>query len=196
MTAVHDRPAQQSGKITVEEFEELSAGAPEHVSLEFLFERVGVKAVPDGDHGSIIVWLIRQCMQSRPGLDVYPDQGLKVETYRSGRARPDAVVVPRRHFAGQSEWASPEGVLMAVEVTSFDDDTDQRDRVEKPKAYAESAIPLYLLIDRDANELTVHFEPVDGKYSKTHMVPFGTSLTIPEPLGITLTTDELLDYIR
>jgi len=197
VTAVHERPVEQTGnKVTVEEFEELAAGAPELMSLEFLFGKVGVKAVPDGDHGSIIVWLIRQCMQSRPELDVYTDQGLKVETYRNGRARPNAVVVPRRHLAGQPEWSSPEGVLMAVEVTSFDADTDQRDRVEKPRAYAEAAIPLYLLIDRDTCEATIHSEPANGKYASTHLVPFGEPIAIPEPVNLTLDTEELGDYIR
>ena len=197
MTAVHERPVEKTGQtITVEDFEELAAGAPEHVSLEFLYGEVGAKVMPDGDHGSIVIWLLRQCMHSRPALDIYTDQGLKVETYRSGRARPDALVVPRRHFAGQPEWASPNGVLMAVEITSFDNDTDRRDRVDKPKAYAEAGIPLYLLIDRDSNELTIHSEPEDGKYHRLLLAAFGTALPIPKPLGITLNTEELLDYIR
>ncbi|MFE0509953.1 hypothetical protein [Streptomyces sp. NPDC058964] len=38
------------------------------------------------------------------------------------------------HFAGHGEWADPKGVLLVVEVTSHDSDTDRRDRQEKPVA--------------------------------------------------------------
>jgi Uma2 family endonuclease len=197
VTVVHDRPVRHAGeKITVEEFEELESGTPELVSLEFLYGRVEVKAVPDGDHGTIVVWLIRQCMQSRPELDVYTDQGLQVESCRKGRARPDATLVPRRHLAGQGEWASVDGVLLTAEVTSFDEDTDQRDRVEKPRAYAEAGIPVYLLIDRDHHEITVHAEPVDGRYTDVHTTAFGKQVRLPAPVDMLLDTEELTDYIR
>ncbi|SER50058.1 Putative restriction endonuclease [Streptomyces qinglanensis] len=49
----------------------------------------------------------------------------------------------------QGEWADPAGVLMTVEVTSYDSDTDRRDRQEKPAAYAAAGIPVCLLVDRD-----------------------------------------------
>ena len=197
MTAVHERPVDAtSGGMTVEEFEELEAGAPETVSLEFLFGKVGVKAVPDGDHGTIIVWLIRQCMQSRPDLDVYTEQGVKVEQYRQGRARADAVVVPRWHLAGQPEWAAVEGVLMAVEVTSFDEDTDQRDRIDKPRAYAEADIPVFLLVDRDSGRFVVHSRPSAGTYAESSSVPVGERVTIPEPIDMVLDSEELKKHIR
>ena len=31
---------------------------------------------------------------------------------------------------------------MAVEITSYDSDTHKRDRIEKPRAYAEAGIPV------------------------------------------------------
>ena len=61
-----------------------------------------------------------------------------IETCREGRARPDGSLVPADAFVGQGEWADPAPVLMVVEVTSYDSDTDRRDRVEKPRAYAET----------------------------------------------------------
>jgi Uma2 family endonuclease len=197
VTAVHDRPVQKAGsRITVEEFEELASGAPEDVSLEFLFGKVGEKAVPDGDHGTIIVWFVRQFVLNKPELDVYTEQGMQVEAYRKGRARPDAVVVPRWHLAGQPEWADSEGVLMAVEITSFDDDTDQRDRVDKPRAYAETGIPVYLLVDREAKEFVVYSEPSGGRYATRRAVPIGERLALPAPVDILLDSDELKDRIR
>ncbi|AIV36454.1 hypothetical protein NI25_25740 [Streptomyces sp. CCM_MD2014] len=58
--------------------------------------------------------------------------GLTVESYREGRARPDGSPVPSHAFAGAGEWADPAPVLMVVEVTSYDSDTDRRSRVDRP----------------------------------------------------------------
>lgn len=197
MTAVHDRPVKRDGAhITVVEFEELVSGAPEKVFLELLNGRVGVKAVPDGDHSEMILWLQTQCMQHRPDLGLYAEAGLKVETYRQGRARPDGTLAARGTFAGKGEWAGVDGVLMTVEVTSFDGDSDRRDREEKPRAYAESGIPIYLLIDRETAEITVHAEPVKGRYTDVHTVALGKVCHLPAPVDITLETEGLKDYIR
>ncbi|WP_405616188.1 MULTISPECIES: Uma2 family endonuclease [unclassified Streptomyces] len=81
-------------QMSVEEFEQVAHRTPETVKLEFINGKLEVKPVPDGDHGTIIVWLMRQCMRQLPELDVYGEQGLKIESYRQGRARPDAVLVP------------------------------------------------------------------------------------------------------
>ncbi|WP_153457192.1 Uma2 family endonuclease [Streptomyces smaragdinus] len=181
--------------MSVEEFEELASHAPETVTLEFINGRIGVKSVPDGDHGAIIMWLLRQCMQARPELDLHIEQGLRVDQYRSGHARPDGVLAPIAHFAGQGEWAEPGDSLMVVEVTSYDYDTDKRDRVEKPVAYAETGIPVYLLIDRGSCEAVVHSEPEDGKYRAVRSHPFGSTFEIAD-LGITLNTEILKQYVR
>lgn len=185
-----DRP-----QMSVEEFEELAAHAPETVTLEFLNGKIGVKAVPDGDRGAIIMWLPRRCMQARPELDLHVEQGLRVDRYRSGHARPNGVLAPIAHFAGQGEWADPSGVLMVVEVTSYDHDTDKRDRVEKPVAYAEAGIPLYLLIDRSTCEAVIHSEPEDGKYRAVCSHPFGHTFELAD-LGIALETEALKQYVR
>lgn len=184
-----DRP-----QMSVEEFEELARRAPEMVRLEFVNGKVQVKPVPDGNHGEMVMWLLKQCMRQRPELSLYPEQGLKVEAYRKGRARPDGVLAPEENFVGQGEWAEPAGVLMAVEVTSRDTDTNRRDRVEKPYGYAAVGIPLYLLVDRDAWSLTVHAEPKNGEYRTTSTYDFGEVVQLPAPVGITLETEKLKDY--
>ncbi|MFD3917737.1 Uma2 family endonuclease [Streptomyces sp. NPDC058595] len=184
-----DRP-----QMSVEEFEELARRAPEMVRLEFINGKVQVKPVPDGNHGEMVMWLLKQCMRQRPELSLYPEQGLKVEAYRKGRARPDGVLAPEENFVGQGEWAEPTGVLMAVEVTSRDTDTNRRDRVEKPYGYAAAGIPLYLLVDRDAWSLTVHAEPKNGEYRSTSTYDFGEVVQLPAPVAITLETEKLKDY--
>jgi Uma2 family endonuclease len=180
--------------MSIDEFEELARRAPENVRLEFINGKVQVKPVPDGTHGTIVMWLLKRCMQQRPDLELYMEQGLKVEAYRNGRARPDGALVPEEHFLGQGEWADPAGVLMTVEVTSRDHDTDRRDRIEKPDCYASAGIPIYLLIDRDECTVTVHFEPKDGSYRSRTSRPFGAVMELPQPVGITLETEKLKDY--
>ncbi|MFF7648255.1 Uma2 family endonuclease [Streptomyces sp. NPDC007983] len=184
-----DRP-----QMSIEEFEQLARTAPETVTLEFISGKLEVKPAPDGDHDDIIMWLVEKCMQQRPDLWLYRERGLKTESYRKGRARPDGTLAPRKHFAGHGEWSDPKGVLMAVEVTSNDADTDQRDRLDKRDGYAAAGIPVYLLIDRDDCTVTVHCEPEDGKYRSLTTRPYGAVIKIPDPIGITLETEELEDY--
>ncbi|MER6048937.1 Uma2 family endonuclease [Streptomyces sp. BHT-5-2] len=194
MTALADPP-----HITVpEHFEEAArilARLEEGARLELIDGKVRSKPMPDGDHGLIIEWLMRICIQARPELWLY-DQGLKVQTYRNGRAQPDGSLAPTGSFGGQGEWADPEPVMMAVEVTSHDSDTEQRDRVEKPRAYAETGIPLYLLIDRKSGQVSVYSEPDGERYEIVHTVPFGKSLHLPDPVGITLETEPLKDWVN
>src|SRR5688572_4322946 len=126
MTVTTDRP-----HLDTDDFDEvfrILARTTEGVRLELIDGKLRSKAVLDGDHGRIIQWLTRICMQARPELWLHPDQGLKVQEYRKGRARPDGSLAPSDAFVGQGEWADPDQVLMAVEVTPYDSDTDERDR--------------------------------------------------------------------
>ncbi|MFF3730060.1 Uma2 family endonuclease [Streptomyces sp. NPDC002476] len=185
--------------LTQEVFEDLARHAiraEEALRLEFVNGKLGVKAVPDGDHGRIIAWLTRICMQSDPGNWLFAEQGLRIGTYRKGNARPDGSLASLDTFVGQGEWASPDGVLMVVEVTSYDEDTDRRDRVEKPRAYAETGIPVYLLIDRDTCEVKVHSEPDGVRYERVVTVPYGKTVELPDPVGIELDTEPLKDWVR
>ncbi|WKX71237.1 Uma2 family endonuclease [Streptomyces sp. XD-27] len=190
--------AERTSHMLVEDFEQIASAAPKTVTLEFINGRIEEKCAADGDHETIVMWLLRQCMQARPEFDLHTGQGLKVGAYRNGRARPDGSLAPVAHFAGQGDWAEPDGVLMTVEVTSYDRDTDRRDRNEKPAAYAAAGIPVYLLIDRDACAVVVHTNPHPerGCYLDIHKAPFGEQVAIPDPVGITLDTEVLKNYVR
>lgn len=181
-------------QMSTEEFEELARRAPELVRLEFIHGKVQVKPVPNGNHAEIVKWLQKLCMQHRPDLWLYPEQGLAIETYRKGRARPDGVLAPDEHFAGAGEWAVPTGVLMTAEATSHDADTNRRDRVEKPDGYAAAGIPVYLLVDREACSVTVFTEPEKGTYRSATTRPFGAVVELPAPVGFTLDTEKLKEY--
>ncbi|MEV5832308.1 Uma2 family endonuclease [Nocardia sp. NPDC052112] len=131
--AMADRPRMLSA-----EFEQLARHSGETVTLEFLYGKLGVKAVPDGDHAEIIRWIARQILPLRGELWLYQEVDIKVDKYRNGRARADGVLAPDGSFAGQGCWVDPDPAVMVVEVTSYDSDIDRRDRVEKPRAYAEA----------------------------------------------------------
>ncbi|AQS68820.1 Uma2 family endonuclease [Streptomyces pactum] len=190
--------AEHTSQMSVDEFETIASTAPETVTLEFIDGRIGVKRVTDGDHDTIVSWLAKRCMQARPDLDLYHARGLRVDAYRQSRARPDAVIAPEAHFAGHGEWADPAGALMVVEVTSYDSDTDRPDRHEKPAAYGQAGIPLYLLIDRDNRTVTVHSSPDRrvGGYRDARVTKFGETLVLPDPVGIELDTEILKSYVR
>ncbi|MGI5338941.1 Uma2 family endonuclease [Streptomyces sp. CA-181903] len=178
----------------VEEFEELARSAPETVRLELINGRIEVKPVPDGDHREIVMWLQDVCRDRRPDMRLYAEASLKVESYRKGRAIADAALAPRKHFAGHGDWSDPKGVLMVVEVTSDDADTNRRDRMEKPVGYASAGIPVYLLVDRERRMVTVYSDPEDGTYLSSVSRPYGAPVSLPEPVAFILETEELKDF--
>ena len=85
---------------------------------------------------------------------------------------------------------------MVVEVTSYDTDIDKRDREEKPRAYAQTDIPVYLLIERDSCERLLYSEPEDGAYASLTRRPFGKTVELPDPVGVSLDTEPLKDWVR
>ncbi|KAA6220861.1 Uma2 family endonuclease [Streptomyces albofaciens JCM 4342] len=176
--------------LSQEQFEELAhlgLRVEEALRLELINGRIREKPIPDGDHAEIIAWLTRLCTQIDAGWWLHVGQGLRVEKYRKGNARPDGCLASSDAFVGQGEWADAEGVLMAVEVTSRDYDTNRRDREEKPKAYAEAGIPVYLIVD--PNDATWHVLQLDGRhYVETAKGIFGQEIPMPEPMGFTVRT--------
>lgn len=193
MTAVEEDP------ILTDEFESIARTVEretEGVQLELIGGRLGVKRVPDGDHNRILNWLLLLLMPLNPRLFLHvAGQGLAVGTYRKGRARPDGVLAPPDAFVGTGEWGLPDPVVMTVEVTSHDSDSNSRDRVDKPIAYAQAGIPIYLLIDRDSGEVVVHSRPGEERYQDVHSYAFGLEVVLPEPVGITVDTTPLLDWV-
>ncbi|MEV7519659.1 Uma2 family endonuclease [Streptomyces sp. NPDC091371] len=194
MSVMTERP-----HMSTERFEHLAriaAREEEGLRLEFIGGVLRSKAMPDGDHGRIILWLTRICMQHHPDFWLHPGQGIKAEQYREGRAIPDGVLAHEDAFVGQGDWVDPGPILMAVEVTSWDSDTERRDRIEKPRAYAETGIPVYLLIDRLKCQVVVHSDPDGTGYETVRTVPFGREVQLPDPVGINLQTEPLKDWVR
>ncbi|MFF3624851.1 Uma2 family endonuclease [Streptomyces sp. NPDC002467] len=102
---------------------------------------------------------------------------------------PDIAVVPRELAKGGGALL-PDQTLLIVEVTSESD--AETDRVVKRKRYAEYGAPLYLLIDRVEETVTLFSGPGRLGYTRTEGPhPFGAALRLPEPFGIVLDTSEL-----
>ncbi|GAB3712665.1 Uma2 family endonuclease [Nocardiopsis nanhaiensis] len=179
-------------------FEHLAEQAFEadRVRMEMFNGKVWVHRVTDGAHAGILAWLMREFVAHRPDLDLITSGlGLKVDSYRKGRSRPDGVLVPVGHFDDAGEWADPEGVLAVVEVTSWDADTHARNRVEMPAAFAATVIGVYLLVDRDANAVVVHSRPVQGQYLDRSAHPYGEAVPVPGT-GVVLDTGPLERFTR
>ncbi|MBB6171649.1 Uma2 family endonuclease [Nocardiopsis mwathae] len=198
LIAQHTPPSGQPRlPMSPELFEELAriADREEDVKLEYINGKVWAEPVPDSDHAAIISWLFAQFVPYRAEIEMLTGQGIKVDGYHNGRAIPDGIIAPKRHFHGQGEYPDPDGVIAAIEITSWDTDTHTRDRVEKPRSYAQSGIGVYILIDRDTDAVIVHSRPEGGLYREISEFPYGEPVTLPG-LGITLDTEELKDFAR
>ncbi|MFF3221919.1 Uma2 family endonuclease [Nocardia suismassiliense] len=181
-----------------EEFEELARAAAriaEGLRLEFVEGKLGVKPPPDGNHSCVMQWLIRLCLRHRPELWLSSSRGLAVGDDRTGRARPDGTLAAADAFVGKGEWANADPVLMVVDVTSHDEDTNRRHRTDRFHAYAATGIPVYLLIDRDARDVAAYSEPSAGRYTNVSTVAFGAELPLPKPVDITLDTEPLEQWV-
>ena len=132
--------------------------------------------------------------QSSTEFDYLPNKGLIVPTAERGRTErmiPDATFAPAELevFHNDKSWIEPDGIALVVEVTSS---RPQRDRVAKRHGYARAGIPLYLLVDREEERVTLFGGPDGDDYGHSDQVPFGKSLAIPEPFGVELDTSKLV----
>ncbi|MFI0937309.1 Uma2 family endonuclease [Streptomyces sp. NPDC021020] len=189
--------ARRQPHVLPEEFDRLADYAAREVEglrLELIGGSPVFKPRPDGRHTTVTAWLARQCMERRPEWGLHVGLGLRVGAARDGRAVPDATLLPVGRLPGSGQWADPEGVLMTAEVTRGDWASSWRNRVEKPRAYAEAGIPVYLLVDLDTCRFTVHSRLEQGTYALRLAVPFGQPLPLPDPVGMELDTQQLLSW--
>ncbi|WP_231626766.1 Uma2 family endonuclease [Streptomyces apocyni] len=106
---------------------------------------------------------------------------------------PDLVVMPTDLIeAADPEVCDPldaSEALLVAEITSRGNATE--DRTKKYRAYALSQVPMYLLIDRFDTRgamATLFTEPQDGTYKQSDPVPFGKTLSLPEPFDVAIDT--------
>ncbi|WP_378739783.1 Uma2 family endonuclease [Nocardia brasiliensis] len=178
--------------VTLAEFEVLERASSEEVDVELIDGRVYVVPVPDGEHDEYARIIGDQVRDHCPDLRLLHERGLRIPAYRESRARVDGAVAPRGYFRDQPPWSDPAGVLMIVEVTSGRERDADVDRIAKRDAYAQGAIPAYLLVDRHRGEVMIYWEPADGEYRHNATAKFGASLRLPPPFDFDLDTSEFL----
>lgn len=177
---------------TVEEtFELFSAVAPKGWRVELIEGAIFVTPPANGEHEAIVTELVEQVVARRVDKVLRNSMGIGLYVPGSsdtGHVIPDLVVAPRGSFDDQQEWHSPEPVVLVAEVTS--PSTAGRDRIQKLRGYARAAIPVYLLIDREAGEAVVCSDPLGDDYAHKVVHKLGTIVPLPHPLGFELDTSE------
>lgn len=181
----------REGASVQETFELFSALAPKGWRVELIEGEIYVVPPANGDHEEIVTEVVEQVIARRVDRELrnFTGIGLSLPGIADPvRVIPDLVIAPKGSFDDQQEWHEADPVLLVAEVTSSS--TASRDRVQKIRAYARAGIPLYLLIDRDANEAVVCSEPSGDDYGHKSIHKLGTQVPLPSPLGFTLDTSE------
>ncbi|MFE4329952.1 Uma2 family endonuclease [Streptomyces sp. NPDC056831] len=151
---------------------------------------------PHAHHNGIAAKVQRRLYRHLPEeLEIYQTLGIHVAPLDKLYV-PDLVVMPSELIdAADPETSDPmdaSEALLIVEITSKGN--AREDRTKKYRAYARAGVPMYLLIDRFDTRgamATLFTEPnEDGTYKHSDPVPFGKPLTLPEPFGTTLLTEE------
>ncbi|MFI8965078.1 Uma2 family endonuclease [Streptomyces sp. NPDC053493] len=192
MTAMPHAPLTQED-VLLEGF--LALDTPEGFRAELIEGEIVVTPPPDGDHEDYIGLIVGQVLRrSRVAMQFSGNKGLTLKEV-SGAPRdhviPDGTFAAekRRLFRGADPWMPCEGVAMVLDVTST---RANADRDVKRRCYARGAIPLYLLVDRDDSTVSLFTDPENGDYREQHRVPFGKTLSLPEPFGFDLETADFL----
>ncbi|MEU2288892.1 Uma2 family endonuclease [Streptomyces sp. NPDC013178] len=172
-------------------FQLISATAPKGWRVELIEGEICVTPPANGEHEEIVSELTEQVIDRRRdrSLRNYTGIGLNLPGASvTGHVVPDLAVAPKGTFDDKEEWHDPSAVLLVAEVTSTS--TADRDREKKILGYARAGIPVYLLIDREAGEVTVHSEPSGDQYAKASKCKLGLTVPLPAPLGFDLDTAE------
>ncbi|MFC8915853.1 Uma2 family endonuclease [Streptomyces sp. NPDC057116] len=174
--------------LSVEEaFGMFSAVAPRGWRVELIEGEIDVTPPANGEHEEIVSEVTGQVRDHRKDLGRYTGIGLFLPGASvSGKVEPDIVLAPKGSFADRTEYHDPSPVLLVAEVTSRS--TAGNDRVKKIRGYARAGIPVYLLIDREAEQAVVCTEPSGEDYGAKAAYKLGEVVPLPAPLGFEIDT--------
>ncbi|MEU8764434.1 Uma2 family endonuclease [Streptomyces sp. NPDC048659] len=186
--APDDAPPPYEGASVEQTFELFSAVAPKGWRVELIEGEIKVVPPANGQHEEIVTEVVEQVVRGRNDRSLRSYTGIGLHLPDDSRVIPDLVLAPKGSFADKQEWHPTDPVLLVAEVTS--PSTAGRDRVEKIRGYANADIPVYLLIDREAAQVVVCWEPSVDAYRHTSSHQLGAVVSLPEPLGFDLDTSE------
>lgn len=172
----------------------LALKTPRGFRAELIEGEVVVAPPTDGDHEDAIALVIGQVVRnSAIEMQVSGYKGLKLPSRGQNPKNhviPDLTVASagKRLFRGAEPWMPCDGVEMVVEVTSS---KPEGDRITKRYCYAHAGIPLYLLIDRSRQSVTLFSHPDKGEYEEL-TCPFGEPIPLPAPFDFDLDTKDFL----
>ena len=174
----------------------VSSWLPGH-RVEIIRGSLIVSPPPDEPHQGTVFevgYAFRQAGAKEAGLKVRPGIGLWLPTGSADYAMPDLAIVEAdiADALVQKNCYAPHVFRMVLEVTSsnWSDDT-----LIKPEVYAETGIPVYLVVDRKHDEVLLYTDPAEGKYPNPLRYKRGQTVPVPESVGVTLelSVDTLLD---
>ena len=159
--------------------------------VELLEGQIVVSPLAVTWHQVVATWLIRQFISvcDTNGWTQTPGSDLLLPPTRE-IIEPDHVIIKDIDACPKDESEVPlDQILLVSEVIS--PSSKRADREVKPLSCAKAGIPLYLLVDRFTQPMSVTLmsEPGDDGYGKAESVaagPGGGTLRVPEPFGITI----------
>ncbi|MBB5934840.1 Uma2 family endonuclease [Streptomyces zagrosensis] len=187
LTVDHSSAAGQEWDDLVRIWEQTDA--PEGCKVEIIEGIVTVAPPPAWEHNDAADEVQRVLYGVIPrDWAIYQNLGLTVPE-RKGAFVPDLVVIPKAAPRGEKGYSSAGEARLVVEITSRSN--ANHDRVEKLRAYATAAVPLYLLLDAwhsGKPTATLYGQPKNGLYRVLDTVAYDNELPLPEPFNITLDT--------
>ncbi|MFJ7075873.1 Uma2 family endonuclease [Streptomyces sp. NPDC098781] len=162
--------------------------APKGCKQEIIDGVVMVTPLPSVAHSSVAERVQRRLYEViSDDWGIYQRLALAVPS-RLGLYVPDLVVVPEGELrAGDDNFVPAGKAQLVVEITSKA--TVGNDRIHKAAGYAETGIPLYLLIDFLAPggpTSTLYGEPKGDTYRVLRAGRYGAPIALPRPFDVAL----------
>ncbi|MFE6779014.1 Uma2 family endonuclease [Streptomyces sp. NPDC057702] len=161
--------------------------APEGCEVEIIEGIVTVAPPPSWEHHEAADE-VRRVLYGVISRDWSIPQNLGVTVpERRGAFVPDLVVIPKKAPRGERGYPAAGEARLVVEITSRGN--AHHDRIDKLRAYATAAVPLYLLQDSwhsGKPTATLYGQPRNGMCRVLDTVTHDSELRLPEPFDVTL----------
>jgi Uma2 family endonuclease len=166
---------------------------PDKRRVELIGGRLIVSPTPVIWHERACAWLDNQLRDAAEAKGWFIDRAGEIELPPTGDLiEPDLMVLRDAESLPDLEHTRPlDHVLLVAEVVSSS--SIREDREVKPRACGLAGVPLYLLVDRFTNPMTVSLfsGADDGGYATVETAQAGDKLRLPAPFDVTLDTASL-----